>query len=178
MRYYRDTLYNISSALVLFSFLFFFAPSARALFVRVTRVVSRFQNGASLSGGENRSGDEGVRAARSLRRWNQGETFRMKLLRAPGRVMPGGTTHLYVTCLRTLSIPLAVEAALFPCGVHCSRRSPSARRRFLPAVLRPVTKERGRERKRVKKKDTIEKSERRRTAAADRISPKLSRVNE
>lgn len=127
-------------------FPFFFAPSAPALFVRVTRVVSRFQNGASLSGGENRSGDEGVRtaraAARSLRRWNQGETFRMKLQRAPGRVMPGGTTHLYVTCLRTLSIPLAVEAALFPCGVHCSRRSPSARRRFLPAILRPVTKER------------------------------------
>lgn len=154
----RDTLYNISSALVLFSFPFFSLPPP-ALFVRVTRVVSRFQNGASLSGGENRSGDEGVRAARSLRRWNQGETFRMKLQRAPGRVMPGSTTHLYVTCLRTLSIPLAVEAALFPCGVHCSRRSPSARRRFLPAVLRPVTKERERERESewVKKRTRLRK---------------------
>jgi len=33
----------------------FFSLPPSALFVHVTRVVSRFQNGASLSGGENRS---------------------------------------------------------------------------------------------------------------------------
>lgn len=78
----RDTLYNISSVLLFFaSSIGIVRPCNASRFSLSKRSFLKRRR-------KSKPAMRGVRRGRSLRRWNQGETFRMKLQRAPGRVIP------------------------------------------------------------------------------------------
>lgn len=106
----------------------------------------------------------GYTSGRSLRRWNQGETFRMKLQRAPGRVMPEWynspvryMSSYAVDIVRSRGCAFSMRGALLSSKSICA--SP-----LCPGPPPSCRQTEG-------KKDTIEKSEGRETTRRG-LSPK------